>query len=97
MLFISPAPIRESVVDLDISQELSSFVATTNGVNGSPTLLKRTVNSKLSIKSGEVVIFAGLNEKKTDESESRFFGFSLGHRNNQGDSEILVFVEAQRI
>lgn len=89
--------IRENIVDLDISQELSSFVATTNGVNGSPTLLKRTVNSKLSIKSGEVVIFAGLNEKKTDENESRFFGFSLGHRNNSGDSEILVFVEAQRI
>ncbi|MBI5437639.1 MAG: hypothetical protein HY936_01565 [Nitrosomonadales bacterium] len=60
---------RETVVDLDISQELSSFVATTTGVNGSPTLLKRTVNSKLSIKPGEVVIFAGLNEKKNDETD----------------------------
>lgn len=96
ILTVTP-DIRESVVDLDISQELSSFVATTTGVNGSPTLLKRTVNSKLSIKPGEVVIFAGLNEKKTDETESRFFGFSLGHKTNQGDSEILVFVEAQRI
>lgn len=96
ILTVTP-DIRESVVDLDISQELSSFVATTTGVNGSPTLLKRTVNSKLSIKPGEVVIFAGLNEKKTDETESRFFGFSFGHRTNQGDSEILVFVEAQRI
>lgn len=36
-------------------------------------------------------------KKKTDENESRFFGFSLGHRNNSDDSEILVFVEAQRI
>lgn len=96
ILTVTP-DIRESVVDLDISQELSSFVATTTGVNGSPTLLKRTVNSKLSIKPGEVVIFAGLNEKKTDETESRFFGFSLGNKINQGDSEILVFVEAQRI
>ena len=96
ILTVTP-DIRESVVDLDISQELSSFVATTTGVNGSPTLLKRTVNSKLSIKSGEVVIFAGLNESKMDESESRFFGWLLGQRSNQGDSEILVFVEAQRI
>lgn len=63
ILTVTP-DIRENVVDLDISQELSSFVTTTNGVNGSPTLLKRTVNSKLSIKSGEVVIFADLNEKK---------------------------------
>lgn len=96
ILTVTP-DIHESIIDLDISQELSSFVATTTGVNNSPTLLKRTVNSKLSIRSGEVVIFAGLNEKKTDQTESRFFGFNIGKQSSQGDTEILVFVEAQRI
>ncbi len=89
--------VHESIIDLDISQELSSFVATTTGVNNSPTLLKRTVNSKLSIRSGEVVIFAGLNETKSDQTQSRFLGFSIGKQSSQGDTEILVFVEAQRI
>lgn len=66
-------------------------------MNNSPTLLKRTVNSKLSVKAGEVVIFAGLNETKTDQSENRFLGFKVGGQSNHGDTEILVFVEAERI
>lgn len=89
--------IRADVIDLDISQELSSFVATTTGVNNSPTLLKRSVNSKLSIKSGEVVIFAGLNESKSDEVESRLFGLKLSGQSSGSDTEILVFVEALQI
>jgi general secretion pathway protein D len=72
ILTVTP-DIHESIIDLDISQELSSFVATTTGINNSPTLLKRTVNSRLSIRSGEVVIFAGLNETKSDQTQSRFF------------------------
>lgn len=96
ILTVTP-DIHESIIDLDISQELSSFVATTTGVNNSPTLLKRTVNSKLSIRSGEVVIFAGLNEQKSDQTQSRFLGFNIGKQSSQGDTEILVFVEAQRI
>ncbi|OGS94417.1 MAG: hypothetical protein A3H31_01610 [Gallionellales bacterium RIFCSPLOWO2_02_FULL_57_47] len=96
ILMVTPE-VRDSVIDLDISQELSSFISTTTGVNNSPTLLKRTVNSKLSIKPGEVVIFAGLNESKTDQTQSRFFGFEIGNQSNQGDTEILVFVEAERI
>lgn len=74
ILTVTP-DIHESIIDLDISQELSSFVATTTDVNNSPTLLKRTVNSKLSIRSGEVVIFAGLNEKKKRSNRKPFFWF----------------------
>lgn len=96
ILTVTPE-VRESVIDLDISQELSSFIATSTGVNNSPTLLKRSVNSKLSIKAGEVVIFAGLNETKTDQTQSRFLGFKVGDQSNQGQTEILIFVEAQRI
>ncbi len=64
--------IHESIINVDISQELSSF-------------------------SGEVLIFAGQNETKTDETESCFLGFNLGKQSSQGDTEIPVFVEAQRI
>jgi len=96
ILTVTP-DVHESIIDLDITQELSSFITTTTGVNNSPTLLKRTVNSKLSIKPGEVVIFAGLNETKADQSESRFLGFKVGSQANNTDTEILVFVEAERI
>lgn len=96
ILTVTP-DVHESVVDLDISQELSSFVATTTGVNNSPTLLKRTVNSKLVVKPGEVTVFAGLNETKHDETSSSLFGYKVNNRKTDGDSEILVFVEVQRI
>ena len=89
--------IRLDVIDLDITQELSSFVATTTGVNNSPTLLQRTASSQLSIKPGEVVVFAGLEESRDEKAGSNFFGFSLGSRENNSSSEVLLFIEAQPI
>jgi type II secretory pathway component GspD/PulD (secretin) len=96
-IFTVRPDIRDQVVDLDISQELSSFVATTTGVNNSPTLLQRTASSQLSIKPGEVVVFAGLEESRDDNAGSSFFGFSLGSRKNNAASEVLLFIEAQSI
>ena len=40
-------------------QELSNFVVTKTGVNGSPTLIKRAVNTKLGLML-VVVVLAGL-------------------------------------
>ena len=89
--------VRLDVVDLNITQELSSFVATTTGVNNSPTLLQRTASSQLSINPGEVVVFAGLEEQRDDQADSNLFGFSLGKNKSSTTSEVLLFIEAQRI
>ena len=94
ILTVTPE-VRESVIDLDNFEELSSFIATSTGVNNSPTLLKRSVNSKLSIKAGEVVIFAGLNEQKRS-TQSRFLGFKVGDHRTRANRDPR-FVEAQRI
>lgn len=96
-IFTVQPDVRQDVVDLNVMQELSSFVATTTGVNNSPTLLQRTASSQLTIKPGEVVVFAGLEEQKNDEAESHFFGWSLGKKKNSTSSEVLLFIEAQRI
>jgi len=42
-------------------------------------------------------VFAGLEEQKDDEAESHLFGFSLGKKKNSSTSEVLLFIEAQRI
>lgn len=96
-IFTVQPDVRADLVDLNITQELSSFVATTTGVNGSPTLLQRMATSQLTIKPGEVIVFAGLEEQKDDEAESHLFGFSLGKKKNNSTSEVLLFIEAQRI
>lgn len=89
--------IRRDVIDLNITQELSSFVQTTTGVNNSPTLMQRTANSQLGIKPGEVVLFAGLEQENESESNSRFFGYSVGKQAEHDTTQVLLFIEAQRI
>ena len=96
-IFTVQPDIRLDVVDLNITQELSTFVTTTTGVNNSPTLMQRTATSQLTIKPGEVVVFAGLQEQRDDQTDSRLFGWLLGNKNNSTTSEVLLFIEAQSI
>lgn len=91
--------IREEVIELELTQELSNFVATNTGVNNSPTLIKRSVNTRLGLAPGEVVILAGLQDEKQDDQKSRvpLFGWLLGEQQQSSQSEILVIIEADRI
>ena len=96
-IFTVSPDVREEFVDLSVSQELSSFVTTTTGVNNSPTMLQRSVSSSLSIKPGEVVVFAGLTEDRDSNVDFGLFGFSLGSHSDITSSEVLVFIQAERI
>lgn len=91
--------IRAEVIELNLSQELSSFVATNTGVNNSPTLIKRAVNTRLSLQPGEVVVLAGLEDDRHEERDDRlpFLGWLIGNQHQNRQSEILVLIEAQRI
>lgn len=91
--------IRESVIELTVQQELSNFVVTKTGVNGSPTLIKRAVNTKLGLVPGEVVVLAGLQDDQQDETQNRlpWVGWLVGQERQEKRSEILVFIEVVRI
>lgn len=91
--------IREDVIELTLNQELSNFVVTKTGVNNSPTLIKRAVNTKLGLVPGEVVVLAGLQDDQDDETQNRlpFLGWLMGQERQQKRSEILVFIEVVRI
>ncbi|MDX9974779.1 MAG: hypothetical protein RBU21_17465 [FCB group bacterium] len=91
--------IRADVIEIDLAQELSSFTTTSTGVNNTPTLIKRAVNTKLTLQPGEVVAIAGLQDDKTDTAENRlpFLGWLAGEESSRQQTEILVFIEAHRI
>lgn len=91
--------IRDDMIELAINQELSNFVVTKTGVNDSPTLIKRSVNTRLGMVPGEVVVLAGLQEDQDDGSENRlpWLGWIVGSDKKQKQSEILVFIEVIRI
>ena len=60
-------------VIVDLSQQLSSFVLTTTGVNDSPTLIKRELNTTVSVSDGEIVLMGGLAEDKDANEKSGWF------------------------
>lgn len=74
-------------------------MVTKTGVNGSPTLIKRAVNTKLGMVPGEVVVLAGLQDDQEDETQNRvpWLGWIVGQDRQQKKSEILVFLEVVRI
>lgn len=98
ILTVTPT-VLDGVVDLKLNQEMSNFAPTTNGVNASPTLFKRAVQSRLSIRPGEVVAVAGLEDDQSTKQENHlpFFRFPLGSSAADKKSELLVFIEAVRL
>ena len=99
VLFNIGAEIRKNTIDLTIQQQLSNFVKTETGVNNSPTLIKRDVNTQVSIQSGEIVVLGGLAETKNSKNSTGFkllpFVRSSGGDNSKTD--ILVVLHAEKI
>lgn len=92
--------LREEVADLQITQQISNFIPTTSGVNGSPTLLKRELSTSVGVRSGDVLVLGGLDEeRKTDENAGLpFLPDWLTSKSRQSQkSEILLIMQAQRI
>ncbi len=57
-------------IDIEISQEVSRAIATDTGVNTSPTIRKRSVETKLSMRDGATVMLAGLISENNDDSNT---------------------------
>lgn len=58
--------------ELKINQELSNFVRTQTGVNNSPTLIKRSIDTVVNGSDDEVIILGGLDETRDTVSRSGF-------------------------
>lgn len=91
--------IHEERIDIELNQEISNFVATTTGVSNSPTLIKRSLKSDFSMKSGQMIILAGLKEKK-DTLDSTYLPFTkweIGRENTHSQSEIILILHCQLV
>lgn len=99
-VILSASPeIRENSIEINLSQEISNFVQTATGVNNSPTLNKRALQTRLTLQPGEVVVIGGLDDDGSESTRERlpFFGWLTGKSDKSRKSEILLFLEAQRI
>lgn len=92
--------VRGAVIELAISQQLSDFVKTTTGVNNSPTLTKRELQTKVALQDGDVIVLGGLAENKSSRSRDGLsfmpsFLHTKGHE--KSGVEILLILQVERI
>ncbi|MDC9817841.1 type II secretion system protein GspD [Pectobacterium polonicum] len=95
---VSPA-VRLDVIDLRIRQELSNFTATQNGVNGSPTLIKREISTDISLTDGDIILLGGLADDKKTSSETGFSWLpSFTSKGSSADkTDIVVVLQVRKI
>jgi type II secretory pathway component GspD/PulD (secretin) len=101
VIFELTPKVRESVIDLKINQQISSFIATTTGVDASPTLTKRELATELTLSSdNDVVLIGGLESTSSVDGTSGLSFFPDWLRAEQTDnvkSEILLMLHVQRL
>ena len=92
--------VRGAVSDCTVTQQLSQFVATSNGVNNSPTLIKRELSTDVSLTDGQIVLLGGLDEDKTTANVSGLPflpEFLSSSRSDYSHTEIVVMLSAYRV
>lgn len=100
VIFTIQPTVREGVIDLNIDQQLSNFVATTTGVNNSPTLTKRALKTSIGMQDGDLIVLGGLTENKESNSRDGIsflpsFLKTAGKENTR--SEIMLVLQVQRL
>jgi general secretion pathway protein D len=92
--------VLQDVIELHIDEEISSFVNTTTGVDGSPTKNTRSLQTVASMKDGEVIVLGGLMQDQNTISTSgqRFLPHFLdGHTTSKARTEVVLVLQVQKI
>ena len=100
VIFDLKPQIRDSVIDLTINQQLSSFIPTTTGVNNSPTLIKREISTSIGAANDDVIVLGGLDEEKTSQDGSGLSFFPAWMKSRGGENsktQILLVLQVQKI
>jgi type II secretory pathway component GspD/PulD (secretin) len=100
VLFTIAPVVRDGSISVKVNQQVSSFVATTTGVNNSPTLTKRELSTSVSVADGDVVVIGGLREDKDSSTVSRppFWMSLFGSKSREAaHSEILLFLQLRKM
>ncbi len=85
--------IFDNQIDLNVNEQISSFVNTSTGVNSSPTLNNRQLSSSVTVHDGDTIILGGLTQKNGTDTKSgvRFFDH-LFSNNSADQTEIVVIM-----
>lgn len=96
---VKPTVMTKSI-ELDLDEELSNFVATTTGVDSSPTKQTRSLHTTTRVNDGEVIVLGGLVQDQETKARSHVAWlphFLDGQTGSKGRKEILLVLQVQRI
>lgn len=92
--------ITNELITLNLQQQISNFAKTENGVNNTPTLIKREVKTDVSLKDGEIIVLSGLAENK-DSNANTGFSFlpkSWGSKSKDNEkTDIVIILQAKKV
>lgn len=93
--------VYDKSITLEVAQEISDAVATTTGVAGSPTLMKRSLNTVLSLASGEFAILGGLSSSKSSGAKDYIpfldkFKLWLGGSAARSNTEVVIVLYVEK-
>jgi general secretion pathway protein D len=107
ILHVSPRVSANGNVRLEIEQEISNVVPSTNATTAlTPTISERKVKSSISIANGQTVLLAGLIQDQKNESKSGIplldelqgIGNAFSTQDNtKSRTELIIFIRPQII
>lgn len=100
VIFNVTPTVLQDTIQLTVDEELSSFQATTTGVNNSPTKSTRSLQTVAALKDGEVIVLGGLIQDSENETNSRerfLPAFLGGHTQSKGRTEVVLVLQVQKV
>lgn len=92
--------IRKDSIDLHIEQELSNFARTDTGVNNSPTLIKRQIETDVSVNDGDIILIGGLADNKDTNANTGLSFMPHWFKTNSDEktkTDIVIVLQAKRV
>ncbi len=96
---LSPT-VRDGSVDLMIDEQISSFVNTTTGVNGSPTLIQRKMSTTVGATNDDVIVLGGLDQDNGNKGSTGAGFLPAFFRSSSNDgtkTEVLLVLNVHKI
>ncbi|MGH8777740.1 type II secretion system protein GspD [Paraburkholderia sp.] len=100
VIFNVTPTVMQDVIQLNVDEEISSFVSTTTGVNSSPTKNTRSLQTVANLRDGEVIVLGGLiqDSDTVSNSRERFLpAFLGGHTRSKARTEVVLVLQVQKI
>lgn len=100
LIFEVEPVVMQEAIEVRLTEQISSFVPTTNGVNNSPTKNTREIRTTISTKDGEVILLGGLvqdGDSATKNSPGWLPSFLDGHSASSGRTEVVLVLQVQRV